>query len=113
MSPRVHRLRENATFSPRLRQASLSPFHQVTGCDRASFTFARSAGARGHAGTKRWHCRMTCDRICENQPHCTHYLNQDSIMNDVIEVWSRSGENLEVITRIVLEIQSLEEQRVS
>ena len=33
-------------------------------------------------------------------------------MNDVIEVWSRSGENLEVITCIVLEIQSLEARRV-
>ena len=33
-------------------------------------------------------------------------------MNDVIEVWSRSGENLEVIACIVLEIQSLEAQRV-
>ena len=33
-------------------------------------------------------------------------------MNDVIEVWSRSGENLEAIACIVLEIQSLEAQRV-
>ena len=33
-------------------------------------------------------------------------------MNDVIEVWSRSGENLEAITCIVLEIQSLEARRV-
>ena len=33
-------------------------------------------------------------------------------MNDVIEVWSRSGENLEVIACIVLEIQSLEARRV-
>ena len=33
-------------------------------------------------------------------------------MNDVIEVWSRSGENLEAIACIVLEIQSLEARRV-
>ena len=33
-------------------------------------------------------------------------------MNDVIEVWSRSGENLEAIGCIVLEIQSLEARRV-
>ena len=31
-------------------------------------------------------------------------------MNDVIEVWSRSGENLEAIASIVLEIQFLEAQ---
>ena len=53
-----------------------------------------------------------CDRICENQPHCTHYQNRDGTMNDVIEVWSRSGENLEAIACIVLEIQSLEAWRV-
>ena len=53
-----------------------------------------------------------CYQICENRPHCTHYRNQDSAMNDVIEVWSRSGENLEVIACIVLEILSLEAQRV-
>ena len=38
-----------------------------------------------------------CDLICENRPHCTHYRNRDSALNDVIEVWSRSGENLEAI----------------
>jgi len=37
----------------------------------------------------------TCDRICENQSHCTCYRNQDSAINNVIEVWPRSGENLE------------------
>ena len=35
-----------------------------------------------------------------------------STMNDVFEVWSRSGENLEVFACVVLEIQSLETQRV-
>jgi len=53
-----------------------------------------------------------CDRICENQPHCTRYRNRDSTLNDVIDVWSRSGENMEVIACVVLEIQSLEAQRV-
>ena len=53
-----------------------------------------------------------CDRICKNRPPCTHNRNRDSAMNDVIEVWSRSGENLEAIACIVLEIQSLEAQRV-
>ena len=53
-----------------------------------------------------------CDRICENRPPCTRYRNRDSAMNDVIEVWSRSGENLEAIACIVLEIQSLEARRV-
>ena len=33
-------------------------------------------------------------------------------MNDVIEVWSRSGENLEAIACIVLEIRSLEARGV-
>ena len=33
-------------------------------------------------------------------------------MNDVIEVWSRSGDNLEAIAYIILEIQSLETRRV-
>ena len=33
-------------------------------------------------------------------------------MNDVIEVWSSSGENWEVIACIVLEIQSLEALRI-
>ena len=33
-------------------------------------------------------------------------------MNDVIEVWSRSDENLEAIACIVLEIRALEAQRV-
>jgi len=51
-----------------------------------------------------------CDWICENRPHCTRYQIRDSAMNDVIEVWSRSGENMEAITCIVLEIQSLEAQ---
>ena len=46
-----------------------------------------------------------CDGICENRPHCTRHRNRDSPMNDVIEVWSRSGENLEVIACIFLEIQ--------
>ena len=45
-----------------------------------------------------------CDRICENRPPCTRYRNRDSTMNDVIEVSSRSGENLEAIACIVLEI---------
>ena len=49
-----------------------------------------------------------CDRICENRPPCTRYQNRDSSMNDVIEVWSRSGENLEAIACIALEIRSLE-----
>ena len=53
-----------------------------------------------------------CDRICENRPPCTRYRNRDSAMNDVIEVWSRSGENLEAIACIVLEIQSLVARRV-
>jgi len=53
-----------------------------------------------------------CDRICGNQPPFTCYRNRDNAMNDVIEVWSRSGENLEVIACIALEIQSLEAQRV-
>ena len=53
-----------------------------------------------------------CDGICENRPHCTRYRNRDSAMNDVIEVWSRSGENLEAIACIVLEIRSLEARRV-
>ena len=53
-----------------------------------------------------------CDRICENRPSCTCYRNRDSAMNDVIEVWSRSGENLEAIACIVLEIESLEARRV-
>ena len=53
-----------------------------------------------------------CDRICKNRPPCTRYRNQDSAMNDVIEVWSRSGENLEAIACIVLEIQSLEARGV-
>ena len=43
--------------------------------------------------------------MCENRPPCTHNENRDSTMNDVIEVWSRSGENLEVTTCILLEIQ--------
>ena len=51
---------------------------------------------------------MICDRICENRPPCTRYRNRDSTMSDVIEVWSRSGENLEAIACIVLEIQSSE-----
>ena len=33
-------------------------------------------------------------------------------MKDVLEVWSRSGENLEAIACIVLEIRSLEARRV-
>ena len=53
-----------------------------------------------------------CDRICENRPPSTRYQNRDSAMNDVIEVWSRSGGNLETIAYIVLEIQSLEARRV-
>ena len=53
-----------------------------------------------------------CDGICDNRPHCTRYRNRDSAMNDVIEVWSRSGENLEAIACIVLEIQSLDARRV-
>ena len=53
-----------------------------------------------------------CDRICENRPPCTHYQNRDSAMNDVTEVWYRSGENLEAIACIVLEIQSLEARTV-
>ena len=58
-------------------------------------------------------CKLhICDRICENRPPCTRYRNRDSAMNDVIEVWSRSGENLEAIACIVLEIQSLEPRRV-
>ncbi len=55
---------------------------------------------------------IICDRICENRPPCTRYRNRDSAMNDVIEVWSRSGENLEAIACIVLEIRSLEARRV-
>ena len=53
-----------------------------------------------------------CDRICENRPPCTRYRKRDSAMNDVIEVWSRSDENMEVIACIVLEIQSLEARAV-
>ena len=53
-------------------------------------------------------CTRICDRICENRPSCTHYRNWDSTMSDVIEVWSRSGENLEVIACMVFKIQSLE-----
>ena len=48
----------------------------------------------------------------ENRPPCTRNGNRDSTMNDVIEVWSRSGENLEAIACIVLEIQCLEAWRV-
>ena len=52
------------------------------------------------------------DGICENQPHCTCYQNEGSAMNNVIDVWSRSGENLEAIACIFLDIQSLEARRV-
>ena len=45
-----------------------------------------------------------CDRIWENRPPCTSFRNRDSAINDVIEVWSRSGENLEAIAPIVFEI---------
>ena len=50
--------------------------------------------------------------ICENRLPCTHKENRDSILNDVIEVWSRSAENLEVIACIVFAIQSLEARRI-
>ena len=53
-----------------------------------------------------------CDWICKNRPHYTRYRSHDSTMNNAIEVWSRSDENFEVITCIVLEIQSLEAQTV-
>ena len=55
---------------------------------------------------------IKCDRICENRPPCTRYRNRDSAMNDVTEVWSRSGENLEANACIVLEIRALEARRV-
>ena len=57
-------------------------------------------------------CTIIRDWICKNQPPCTRYRNRDSTMNDVIEVWSRSGKNLKAIACIVFEIQFLEARRV-
>ena len=58
-----------------------------------------------------------CDCVYSYITYVTGSAKPDHIvpatkMNDVIEVWSRSGENLEAIACIVLEIQSLEARRV-